>query len=137
MVGVEEWPAALLVVEPLAGYWVAGVGVGVVVGALPQDGPGRVPPRVDRGEHLLGRGGAGPLLRELALAVEPLAKREAVADDLDRRAEVAVVGCPAAGVPFAYRTAEAPGSLPPWSCRCPAAVAVAALLRAWFLAPAS
>ncbi|GAB1331871.1 hypothetical protein ACE1SV_62100 [Streptomyces sennicomposti] len=84
LVGVEEGPAALLMSEPLAGCGVAGIGPGVVVGALPQDRPGRVPPGVDQGECLLGGGGAAAFLREFALSVEPFAEGEAVVDGLDR-----------------------------------------------------
>lgn len=113
--GVEEEPAALLVVDPVAGCRVVGMFEGVVVGALPQDGPGRVPPGVDHGEHLLGGGGAGPFLRELALAVEPFAEGEAVADGFDRRAEVAVFGCPGAGVLEGFGVGPGPGACRPLS----------------------
>lgn len=87
-----------LVLEPVAGCRVAGIGLCVVVGALPQDGPGWVPPGVDRGECLLGGGGAAAFLGEFALAVEPFAEGEAVVDGLDRRAEVAVFAGPGTGV---------------------------------------
>ncbi len=87
----------MLVMDPVAGCRVAGMFEGVVVGALPQDRPGRVLPGIDHGEGLLGGGGAAALLRELALPVEPFAEGEAVVDGLDRRAEVAVLASPGTG----------------------------------------
>ncbi len=103
MLGVQGVPVGALLLGPsLEGGGVVLAGVvlfaGLVVGALPGLGPGRVPPRVDGGEGTAGGGSELSLSGFAACFYQPAAQGEAVVVGVCTGGEVAVEGGVCAGV---------------------------------------